>query len=93
MRAPLASLTTEVGPPLESPLLMCLNETKDFQLESLTQVCSEDLMKNVAPVGGPGHIVSIDETAVGKLPRFPTEDCSTLGFWWGGSCNGVSTVV
>ena len=49
---------------------MCLNETKDFQLESLTQVCSEDLMKNFAPVGGPGHIVSIDETAVGKLPRF-----------------------
>ena len=49
---------------------MCLNETKDFQLESLTQVCSEDLMKNFAPVGGPGHIVSVDETAVGKLPRF-----------------------
>ena len=49
---------------------MCLNETNDFQLESFTQVCSEDLMKSFAPIGGPGHIVSIDETAVGKLPRF-----------------------
>ena len=27
-------------------------------------------MKNFAPIGGPGHIVSIDETAVGKLTRF-----------------------
>jgi len=49
---------------------MCLNETKYFQLQSLAQVCWEDLIKNFAPVGGPGHIVSIDETAVGKLPRF-----------------------
>jgi len=49
---------------------MCLNETKDIQLESSTQVCWEDLMKNFAPICGPGHIFSIDETAVGKLPRF-----------------------
>ena len=49
---------------------MCPNETKDIQLESHTHVCSEDLMRNFAPVGGPEHIVSIDETAVGKLPRF-----------------------
>ena len=43
---------------------------KDIQLESHARVCSEDLMKNFAPVGGPVHIVSIDETAVDKLPRF-----------------------
>jgi len=49
---------------------MCPTATKDIQLESHTRACSEDLMKNFAPVGGPVHIVSIDETAVGKLPRF-----------------------
>ena len=61
---------------------MCPNETKYFQLQSLTQVCWDVLMKNFAPVGGPRHIVSTDETAVGKLPRFSNASSRTTVPQW-----------
>ena len=32
----------------------------------LLKICTEELIVNSSPIGGPGHIVSIDETLVAK---------------------------
>ena len=49
--------------------LFCMGVFAELHLKVIVhfvQICTPELIQNTAAIGGPGHIVSIDETFVAK---------------------------